>query len=256
MDGGPYSIRLLTERNSKGEDQLKNIDIVSKFNRDHHRIEAGTGTYSMLVNIGDGELLSKSSVRHAGDLTRLLDSHKLNASIEAVQNMADDPSLALKMFKWAAAQQRGQGLTLNLLTHKNENGKTVLRQIDLVSPHNDDHHRIEMESGRYTRLKRIGDRSSNNFLAPEAAKAFYSAALEARRNGVEFEINSSWRSFRDQSRLFNNLKNKSPVAHPGTSMHEFGRAVDIQNFKEAYPYLKKHGWYWPNLPRDPWHYEY
>jgi LAS superfamily LD-carboxypeptidase LdcB len=170
--------------------------------------------------------------------------------------LAVDPEVAMKMFTWAKKQDNGKGLSLNLLTHKDEAGKIHLRQVDIVSPFNDDHHRIEMESGRYSRLKEIGERGSNHFLSPRAADAFQSAFETAKKHGVELEINSSWRSYRDQTRLYKNLVNVSPVAWPGTSMHELGLAVDIENYGAALPYLSKAGWYWPNLPKDPWHFEY
>jgi ferritin len=255
-DGDGYSLRLLTLKDAYGKEHLKNIDVVSRFSDEHHRIEAGTGKYSLWLDIGDGQLLSKPSLEKASKLVGLLNSNKLNAAIGRVSQLAAHPEEAMKIFTWAKTQENGQSLSLNLLTHKDEAGKIHLRQVDIVSPFNDDHHRIEMESGRYTRLKEVGERGSNKFLAPRAADAFQSAFYKAKKDGVEIEINSSWRSYRDQTRLYKNLVNISPVAWPGTSMHEVGRAVDIQNYGAALPYLAKTGWYWPNLPDDPWHFEY
>jgi hypothetical protein len=255
-DGDGYSLRLLTVKDANGEEQLKNIDVVSRFHGQHHRIEAGTGKYSRWTDIGDGQLLSQPSLEKASELVFLLNSNKLNAVIDRVRQLAVDPEVAMKMFTWAKKQDNGKGLSLNLLTHKDEAGKIHLRQVDIVSPFNDDHHRIEMESGRYSRLKEIGERGSNHFLSPRAADAFQSAFEKAKKHGVELEINSSWRSYRDQTRLYKNLVNVSPVAWPGTSMHELGLAVDIENYGAALPYLSKAGWYWPNLPKDPWHFEY
>ncbi|MBC7999464.1 MAG: D-alanyl-D-alanine carboxypeptidase family protein [Leptolyngbya sp.] len=256
LDGEVYALRLLTEKRASGQDKLMNIEIVSKFNRHHHRIEAGTGNYSFWLDIGDGQVLSKSSIMEAKQLVGFLNSNKLNSSINFVRDLANDPEQALKILTWAKSQERGKTLSIRLLTHEDERGKTHLRQVDLVSPSNRDHHRIEMESGRYIVLNRIGDKASNQFLAPRAAESFQLALTDARKAGIQIEINSSWRSYRDQERLYKNLKNVSPVAYPGTSMHEAGLALDIQNFEQVRPYLERKGWYWPNFPDDPWHFEY
>lgn len=249
-----YELQLLTRRNKVGTEELVNVDVVSRRSGHHHRIEAGTGRYSRWLDVGTGRLLSEQDLERAAKLSALLNAHKLNASLLSLKALALEPDAAFPSLLWMRKQETGAGLSLNLLTHKTSDGQTLLRQVDIVSPYNDDRHRVEMESGRYTLLRAIGDRRGDHVLAP--AKAFQAAFDEADRAGVKIEINSSWRSYKDQTRLYKNLRGISPVAAPGTSMHEAGLAVDVQNYREARPYLEKHGWYWPNLPKDPWHFEY
>ncbi|MDX1985667.1 MAG: M15 family metallopeptidase [Candidatus Obscuribacter sp.] len=251
-----YELQLLTRPNRAGKEELVNVDIVSKRSGQHHRIEAGTGQYSRWLDVGTGQLLSEQDLERAAKLSKLLNTHKLNESLRSVKALALEPDVAFPSLLWIRKQETGSGLSLNLLTHKTSDGQTVLRQVDIVSPYNHDRHRVEMESGRYTLLRAIGDKRGDHVLAPRAAAAFQAAFDEADRTGLEIEINSSWRSYKDQTRLYKNLRGLSPVAAPGTSMHEAGLAVDVQNYREARPYLERQGWYWPNLPKDPWHFEY
>lgn len=251
-----YELQLLTRRNRVGTEELVNVDIVSRRSGHHHRIEAGTGEYSRWLDVGTGRLLSEQDLERAAKLSALLNAHKLNASLRSLKALALEPEAAFPSLIWIRKQETGSGLSLNLLTHKTGDGQTVLRQVDIVSPFNDDRHRVEIESGRYTLLRVVGDKRGDHVLAPRAAASFQAAYDEAGRAGLEIEINSSWRSYKDQTRLYKNLRGISPVAAPGTSMHEAGLAIDIQNYNEARPYLEKHGWYWPNLPKDPWHFEY
>lgn len=62
-------------------------------------------------------------------------------------------------------------------------------------------------------------------LVPELAEAL---AAAGRVLGRPVPVTSGWRSGAEQQRLYDDrASNRYPVARPGTSMHERGRAVDV-----------------------------
>jgi LAS superfamily LD-carboxypeptidase LdcB len=67
--------------------------------------------------------------------------------------------------------------------------------------------------------------------------------MQATGHGLN--ITSGFRSFQDQQRLVNQLGGGMPkpgvVAAPGSSLHNYGAAVDIGNWQEASPFLRKYG---------------
>jgi hypothetical protein len=74
-------------------------------------------------------------------------------------------------------------------------------------------------------------------------------------NGIKYSINSVYRSRAKQEALYNRWlegKNKYPVARPGTSRHELGRAMDINTYPDVNDQLgaiwKKMGGFWS--PQD------
>jgi len=76
---------------------------------------------------------------------------------------------------------------------------------------------------------------------------FQSALVRADQDmfaatGQHIQINESFRTHERQQQLYNELSKKGArVAKPGSSFHEKGLAVDVQNYQEAAPYLKKYG---------------
>ena len=72
-------------------------------------------------------------------------------------------------------------------------------------------------------------------LDPDLLRALRRAATDAAGDGVEFDVNSGWRSREHQQRLFDEAVAKYGskaeaarwVAIPGTSAHESGDAVDL-----------------------------
>lgn len=78
---------------------------------------------------------------------------------------------------------------------------------------------------------------------PDVGEAFMLANQEfMRETGRPIIVNSSYRTREQQQKLYDELQPKgAAVAKPGHSMHEKGQALDIQNWEEAAPYLKKHG---------------
>lgn len=105
------------------------------------------------------------------------------------------------------------------------------------------------------------DVGGGNKLSPEVAAAYLSARDEAKKHGVDFQVNSAGRDNAKQQQLYNQLHGKSPVALPGHSDHNFGAALDIQNYTAAEPYLKQFGFNHGNangapLAGDPWHFSF
>jgi hypothetical protein len=82
---------------------------------------------------------------------------------------------------------------------------------------------------------------ADRWLDGEAAMAFKRAQEQARADGVEIQVNSAGRTYQEQARLYARLNGVSPVARPGTSNHETGNALDIQNWQQAKPYLVANG---------------
>ena len=81
---------------------------------------------------------------------------------------------------------------------------------------------------------------------------------EAKKDGVDLEIASSFRTRAQQEKLYAAYKNGTGnlAAKPGTSMHEKGLALDFSNTPGAHAWLKKNAERFglKNLPSEPWHY--
>jgi peptidoglycan L-alanyl-D-glutamate endopeptidase CwlK len=75
------------------------------------------------------------------------------------------------------------------------------------------------------------DRSSETKLAavaPELAARVRAMAATLAARGITIRVVSGLRSTAEQARLYaSRASNPRPVAAPGTSLHEFGRAVDV-----------------------------
>jgi len=71
------------------------------------------------------------------------------------------------------------------------------------------------------------------------------------------QINSGYRSAAYQADLCTRVA--GPCAPPGRSMHQFGMAIDVQNYADAITALRAHpeiNICWPNIPNDSWHFSY
>jgi D-alanyl-D-alanine carboxypeptidase len=102
-------------------------------------------------------------------------------------------------------------------------------------------------------------------LDPDLLKALREAATDAADDGVEFYVNSGWRSPEYQDRLFREAVSEYGseeqaarwVATADTSAHVSGDAVDIGSF-DATAWLSKHGAAYglcQTYRNEPWHYE-
>src|SRR5690606_27927812 len=68
-------------------------------------------------------------------------------------------------------------------------------------------------------------------------------------------INSAFRTLLEQYYLSTATAPAcGAVAPPGTSNHESGSAVDVQQWDSARRALTGAGCVWPNIPNDPWHF--
>lgn len=85
------------------------------------------------------------------------------------------------------------------------------------------------------------------------AKAALQRAIEAR--GETMLVNSSYRTVAQQMLLYHDRHNNgNPVAPPGTSNHQTGLAIDIEDPRGWDPYLIEQGW--EPLAGDPPHFDY
>jgi hypothetical protein len=102
-------------------------------------------------------------------------------------------------------------------------------------------------------------------LDPDLLRALRAAATQAADDGVEFFVDSGWRSRAYQSRLFSEAVAKYGsqaeasrwVATPDTSAHVSGDAVDIGH-ADARAWLSEHGAGYglcQTYGNEPWHYE-
>ena len=102
-------------------------------------------------------------------------------------------------------------------------------------------------------------------LDPALLGALREAATHAAGDGVEFFVDSGWRSPEYQERLLHEAVSKYGseeeaarwVASPDTSAHVSGDAVDIGPF-DATPWLSEHGAEYGLCQiygNEPWHYE-
>ena len=99
----------------------------------------------------------------------------------------------------------------------------------------------------------------------ELLAALRHAATDAAQDGIQFVVDSGWRSANYQERLFRQAvsqyrsveKAAELVAVPGTSAHESGEAVDIGH-ADAIAWLAGHGAAFGLCQiygNEPWHYE-
>ncbi|QZY51795.1 M15 family metallopeptidase [Leucobacter tenebrionis] len=102
-------------------------------------------------------------------------------------------------------------------------------------------------------------------LRPELLQALRAAAADARSQGIEFIVNSGWRSaelqeqmLRDAVSQYGSLEEASRwVASPQTSAHVSGDAVDIDG-ADAPAWLSAYGASYglcQTYANEPWHYE-
>src|SRR5262245_32576405 len=102
-------------------------------------------------------------------------------------------------------------------------------------------------------------------LDPSLLKALRRAATDAAKDGVEFQVNSGWRSPEYQEHLLDEAVSEYGsrqeaarwVATPNTSPHVSGDAIDIGH-SDATAWLSKHGAQYGLCQiyrNEPWHYE-
>ena len=96
-----------------------------------------------------------------------------------------------------------------------------------------------------------------NQLVGPAADALASAA---KSKNDYITLNSAWRSAAQQYLLYRWYQKGTCgiglAAHPGSSNHEGGRAIDTSSYNYWYDALTSHGWYHSYPTSDPVHYDY
>ena len=102
-------------------------------------------------------------------------------------------------------------------------------------------------------------------LDPALLGALRRAATDAKADGLEFYVNSGWRSEQYQEQLFAQAVDEYGsetevaqwVARPGTSVHETGGAVDLGP-DDGQAWMSEHGASYglcQVYDNEPWHYE-
>ncbi|KQZ08034.1 peptidase M15 [Agromyces sp. Root1464] len=102
-------------------------------------------------------------------------------------------------------------------------------------------------------------------LDPDLLRALRDAASDAREDGVEFVVNSGWRSPEYQQQLLRDAVDEYGseeeaarwVATAETSAHVAGSAVDVGSY-DATDWLSEHGAGYglcPIYDNEPWHFE-
>jgi hypothetical protein len=128
--------------------------------------------------------------------------------------------------------------------------------------------KLEIPKGVMRFGGRTGSEANFRKLAPSVQQQLIDAAVEYHaQTGRKLDINSGYRSEEDQKRLYDESiaagregKTASgyPIAKPGTSKHQRGIVVDVQQGKDdpiAQEILGRRG-FAQNVPNDPVHYEY
>jgi hypothetical protein len=101
-------------------------------------------------------------------------------------------------------------------------------------------------------------------LTPEAANAFAHLLAAAEADGVTIGVTDGYRSYERQVRL--KQEKGWLAAHPGTSMHGWGLAIDFDTRVTDFAWLRENahrfGWVHPPWAQpggskpEPWHWEY
>lgn len=106
-------------------------------------------------------------------------------------------------------------------------------------------------------------------LTPEMQTAVIQLLSYAKENGLNVTVTSSYRSYEEQVNLYNTSR-PGYAAKPGSSQHEFGKAIDIKieggdSDNKNDPKFKLLGDYWTSLgynwggtwsgANEPWHFD-
>jgi peptidoglycan hydrolase-like protein with peptidoglycan-binding domain len=100
-------------------------------------------------------------------------------------------------------------------------------------------------------------RRQGHYIGAGIAARFDAMVAAARRDGVNLQIESGYRSRAEQQALWDRYgHNPARVARPGTSNHEKGNAIDFTNTPGAWAWLKRNAtrFGFHNYPPEPWHY--
>src|SRR5262249_15739989 len=104
-------------------------------------------------------------------------------------------------------------------------------------------------------------------IALDTLEAYLDLVGAAAKDGIELAINSGFRSYAEQKRLYEGYQKHLPgynvAAPPGPSKHQNGIAFDIRvaggDGDPVYDWLKKNGpshGFITTVNKEPWHWEY
>lgn len=98
----------------------------------------------------------------------------------------------------------------------------------------------------------------DEYLSAKIIENYDKMVAAAKKDGVEIELVSGYRSYEEQQALYQAYLNGTGnlAAKPGESNHEDGLAMDVANNPGAYDWMKKNAskFGFHNLPSEPWHY--
>lgn len=99
-----------------------------------------------------------------------------------------------------------------------------------------------------------------------AAAAWNRMVADAAKDGVTLSLTDSYRSYDAQVKVRQEKGHKVATATPGTSIHGWGKAVDISGAaaqKWVHENGARYGWIWPEWAQrkgtksyEPWHHEF
>lgn len=103
-----------------------------------------------------------------------------------------------------------------------------------------------------------------HYMAPSAAADFQRMVADAAKEGVKITLTDSYRDYETQVRLRDEKGDQVATATPGTSIHGWGKAIDIATGREwVHENGARYGWIWPEWAQregtksyEPWHAEH
>lgn len=149
--------------------------------------------------------------------------------------------------------------TYERMTKKSRNAPVSAEGTPGPSPSGAPSPNINSQSRPTGQIKSIGGGHS---LDSSAAAAFMKMRDEAKKQGVNLTLKSSYRTYQEQQYLYNlYLQGRGNLAaRPGTSLHEKGLSIDVGN---GIPWIQKYGskFGWINTgmtfsQKEPWHFDF
>lgn len=174
-------------------------------------------------------------------------SESIDDTSEQMENLVVEPCLEIHEFEESAPRASFNGLVKDApranTSVVNGLSQQLIYQINLIVPDalvSFDDLDVELGSAAYP-------------FVPPAAKLALQKAIE--RRGIKLIVNSAYRTLAQQMLLYNGrFNNPNPVAAPGTSNHQSGLALDIEDRQGWLPFLQGSGWH--PLAGDPPHLDY
>lgn len=108
--------------------------------------------------------------------------------------------------------------------------------------------------------------SNGHRLENSAASAWDQMVADAKGDGISLSLTDSYRDYDAQVSVRKRKGHKVATAKPGTSVHGWGKAIDVSG-DAARAWIQKngskYGWVWPEWAQrkgtksyEPWHFEY